>query len=180
MKRGTGFLEPANFPFVEELECNAAIIREELDALPACMFVRSRHRFVPTGGKEALARMVHAEGWDVFAIYRFGRVIRANANLFPRTTRIVGTIPGVLTAGFSRLAGGAHIKPHSGTSDLVRCHLGLVIPPSCRFRVGNEIRQWEENKCLLFDNLVEHEVWNDSAEDRVVLVADFAKPRESA
>ena len=177
MNQGAGFLDPADFPFVEELQRNAPIIRAELDALPAHAFVRSRHRFVPRGGREALAAMVHAEGWDVFAVYRFGKTISANAALCPRTTGIVEKIPAVLTAGFSRLAAGAHIKPHSGTSDLVRCHLGLVIPPSCRFRVGNEIRQWEENKCLLFDNLVEHEVWNDSAEDRIVLVVDFMKKR---
>ena len=180
MNQGTGFLDPGNFPFVEQLERNAPIIRAELDSLPAYRFVRSKHRFIPTGGKEALSRMVHAEGWDVFAVYRFGRTINANAALCPLTTEIVGKIPELLTAGFSRLSGGAHIKPHSGTSDLVRCHLGLVIPPSCRFRVGDETRRWEENKCLLFDNLVEHEVWNDSAEDRIVLVADFMKKRGPA
>lgn len=180
MNRGGGFLDPKDYPFVEELERNAPIIRTVLDMLPARAFARSKHRFIPPGGREALARMLHAEGWDVFGVYRFGKIIGANAALCPRTTEIVEKIRGVLTAGFSRLAAGAHIKPHSGTSDLVRCHLGLVIPSSCRFRVGNEIRQWEENKCLLFDKLVEHEVWNDSAEDRIVLVSDFMKKREPA
>ena len=52
---------------------------------------------------------------------------------------------GVTTAGFSRLAPGTHIKPHVGyTSEVLRCHLGLIVPPDCALRVGSETRRWEE------------------------------------
>ena len=175
---GSGFLDPADYPFVEMIERGAPAIRTELDALLQMdRFVASRHRFVPMGGSEGIAKMVYEEGWDVFAVCRFGKVMPANAALCPRTTEMVRQVPEIMTAGFSKLAAGGHIKPHSGTQDLVRCHLGLIVPPECRFRVGDEIRAWEENKCLLFDNLMEHEVWNPSDRERIVLVLDFLKRR---
>jgi aspartyl/asparaginyl beta-hydroxylase (cupin superfamily) len=59
------------------------------------------------------------------------------------------------------------------------CHLPLIVPPGCGFRVGNEVRQWEEGKLLIFDDTIEHEAWNDSNEDRVVLIFDIWRPELS-
>jgi aspartyl/asparaginyl beta-hydroxylase (cupin superfamily) len=42
-------------------------------------------------------------------------------------------------------------------------------------RVGNEIRSWEEGKCLIFDDTVEHEVWHRGVSPRAVLLVDFAR-----
>ena len=44
------------------------------------------------------------------------------------------------------------------------------------FRVGNEVREWEEGKLLVFDDTIEHEAWNDSGEDRVILIFDIWRP----
>ncbi len=43
-------------------------------------------------------------------------------------------------------------------------------------RVGNETRMWQEGRCLIFDDSWEHEVWNDSNSDRVVLLVNFWHP----
>ena len=43
-------------------------------------------------------------------------------------------------------------------------------------RVGEEVRVWEEGKCLVFDDAFEHETWNDTAEERVVLLFDLWHP----
>ena len=56
------------------------------------------------------------------------------------------------------------------------CHLPLVVPPHCGFRVGNEVRAWEVGKLLIFDDTIEHEAWNNSAEDRIVLIFDIWRP----
>jgi aspartyl/asparaginyl beta-hydroxylase (cupin superfamily) len=56
------------------------------------------------------------------------------------------------------------------------CHLPLIVPPGCRFRVGGEVREWEEGKLLIFDDTIEHEAWNDGPEDRVVLIFDIWRP----
>ena len=56
------------------------------------------------------------------------------------------------------------------------CHLPLVVPPGCGFRVGNETREWEPGKLLIFDDTIEHEAWNDSSEDRIILIFDVWRP----
>ena len=82
---------------------------------------------------------------------------------------------------FSLLRPRARIAPHTGVQNTrLVCHLPLIVPPGCGFRVGNEIRQWEEGKLLIFDDTIEHEAWNDSGEDRMVLIFDIWRPELSA
>ena len=161
----TGFLDPADFPFVEILEANAPAVRDDLDRLS------SAGGFVPWPEKN-----LYGEGWDVFGFYWFGSRLSENCGLCPRTAEVVAQVPNLTTAGFSRLRAGARIKPHVGYTDAVlRCHLGLVVPPDCALRVGGETRRWEQDKCLIFDDTLEHEAWNRSGEDRIVLLLDFLK-----
>ena len=63
---------------------------------------------------------------------------------------------------------------------VLRLHLGLIIPKTytaigCAIRVGEEIENWQEGKCLIFDDTIEHEAWNRSHDTRVVLLVDFNK-----
>ena len=81
---------------------------------------------------------------------------------------------------FSLLRPGARIAPHTGMYNTrLVCHLPLIVPPGCRFRVGNEVREWQEGKLLIFDDTIEHEAWNDGTEDRVVLIFDIWRPELS-
>ena len=160
-----GFYDSSDFPFVALLERKADAIRGELERLlkgPA---------FTPWPETH-----LYDEGWDVFGFYLFESRLSANCTVCPETAAVVEQIPGMTTAGFSRLDPGAHIRPHVGfTSKVLRCHLGLITPPGCRLRVGEETRAWESGKCLVFDDTLEHEAWNDSPESRVVLLLDFRK-----
>ena len=56
------------------------------------------------------------------------------------------------------------------------CHLPLIVPPGCGFRVGGEVREWREGELLVFDDTVEHEAWNDGASDRIILIFDVWRP----
>jgi aspartyl/asparaginyl beta-hydroxylase (cupin superfamily) len=56
------------------------------------------------------------------------------------------------------------------------CHLPLIVPPSCGFRVGASTRQWRVGEAFAFDDTIEHEAWNDSDELRVVLIVDLWQP----
>ena len=164
----SGFLDPADFAFVDLLETNAQAIKDELDRLLA------GDRFVPWPEKG-----LYGTGWDVFGFRLFGTRVPEGGAMCPRTMEIIEQVPGVTTAGFSRLAPGTHIKPHVGyTSRVLRCHLGLIVPPDCALRVGSETRRWEEDRCLVFDDTLEHEAWNRSDRDRVVLLLDFMKGAE--
>ena len=81
---------------------------------------------------------------------------------------------------FSILAPHKHIPEHCGPyKGLIRYHLGLKVPDDgsrCRIRVGEEYAAWREGASLIFDDTVEHEVWNDTDETRVVLFLDVARP----
>jgi hypothetical protein len=71
-----------------------------------------------------------------------------------------------------------HIAAHKAGSNLrLRCHLALSIPDGdCAIRVGDEVRHWQESKCIVFDDTFEHEVWNRTDEDRLVLLVDLWHP----
>ena len=160
-----GFHDCAGFPFTAMLERNAPAILAELREL------LNGDVFVPWPEQH-----LYGKGWDVFGFYLFERKIPENCAVCPRTAEAVEQVPGMTTAGFSRLAPGTHIRPHVGYTDRVlRCHLGLIAPAGCRLRVGEEVRPWEAGQCLVFDDTLEHEAWNDADTDRVVLLLDFKK-----
>jgi aspartyl/asparaginyl beta-hydroxylase (cupin superfamily) len=64
-----------------------------------------------------------------------------------------------------------HIPAHNGfVNTRLICHLPLIVPGRCHFRVGNEVREWVEGKAWVFDDTIEHEAWNRSDRTRVVLL----------
>jgi aspartate beta-hydroxylase len=46
----------------------------------------------------------------------------------------------------------------------------------CGMRVGDQVRSWEEGKCIVFDDAYEHEVWNLTDSERVLILLDFWHP----
>ena len=114
-----------DFPFTSVLESGWGSIRRELEMLHQSNFIPWPERFL------------YGQGWDVFGFYAFGQKLLKNCQLCPETTRLIEQVPGLTTAGFSSLAPGTHITPHVGyTKAVMRCHLGLIVPPGCRMRVG--------------------------------------------
>lgn len=83
----------------------------------------------------------------------------------------------MVTAGFSSLLPGTHIAAHTGYPDgVLRCHLGMIGCDGCSLRVGDETHNWQEGKCLVFDDTTEHEAWNRGTQTRIVLLLDFKYP----
>jgi aspartyl/asparaginyl beta-hydroxylase (cupin superfamily) len=78
---------------------------------------------------------------------------------------------------FSILKPGAIIPPHTGVTNIrAVVHLPLVVPSNCGFRVGAESREWREGVAWAFDDTIEHEAWNGSAQPRAILIADAWNP----
>lgn len=162
--RKPGFFDLRDFPLLVALEEHAPAIKHELAEI------------LPDQGFQPWPEStLYNSGWDVFGFYFFGRKFEANCTRCPRTAALVARIPGLTSAGFSRLAPGTRIRPHVGyTKRVLRCHLGVAVPPTqCAMRVGDETRAWADGKCLIFDDTVEHEAWNLSDKYRVVLLVDF-------
>ncbi len=105
------------------------------------------------------------------------------AKLFPRTMKALEAADVVRIDGrpmelfFSRLRPGAHIPPHCGAANnRLTIHLPLIVPGGCSIRVGSETHVWHEGKLFAFDDSFEHEAWNRSSEDRVVLIFESHHP----
>ncbi|BAZ90451.1 putative hydroxylase [Raphidiopsis curvata NIES-932] len=159
------FFNPAIFPFTSALEASWPDIRKELEQLQPADFI------------DWPERNIYNHGWGVLGLYAFGQRLEENCRLCPKTSGVVENIPGMITAGFSSLAPGTYIGPHFGVSKAVlRCHLGVVVPDNnCAIRVDKETKNWQEGKCLVFDDTYEHEAWNRSNKTRIVLLVDFMR-----
>ena len=172
------FFDLKDFPWVTTIEANRKLIRRELDE------VMVRREEIPNfqDVSKNQSPIAQADDWKTFMFYTFGfgNKNKENCKRCPETTRLLHLIPGMTMAFFSILAPGKHIPAHRGPyKGVLRYHVGLKIPGpegSCRIRVGNDIGYWHEGQSMIFDDSNEHEVWNDSDSDRVVLFVDFVRP----
>ena len=164
------------YPFLTPVEANWTTIRAELDEL-----LRDRaslpafHQISPDQKK-----ISKADRWKVFILYGFGVPSQRNVARCPETSKLLQQIPNLQSAWFSILSPRYHIARHRGvTKTVLRSHLGLIIPQErerCRMQVGEDMVVWETGKCVVFDDFFPHEVWNDTEEERVVLIFDFDRP----
>jgi hypothetical protein len=120
---------------------------------------------------------------EVFFLYERGRKNEDHCALCPITTYLIESdnIAGHAASGriyFSKLKPNTHVNAHHGTTNMhVRCHLALQIPKGdCGLRAGDAKLGWMEGKCLVFNDFIEHEVWNNSLDERIVLVLDLWHP----
>jgi ornithine lipid ester-linked acyl 2-hydroxylase len=170
------FFAKEQFPWVEDLEVNWQVIRQELDrVLQHAEALPNFQDISPRQGKIANDNL-----WKTYFFCAFGFWAKANCDRCPETTRLIKQIPGLKVAFFSILAPGKHIPKHRGKhKGLIRYHLGLKVPEpagKCRIRIADQTAFWEEGKSLLFDDTFYHEAWNETDDYRVVLFLDVARP----
>lgn len=77
----------------------------------------------------------------------------------------------------TRLSPGGHIEPHVDSGDHAayydRYHFCLKGLPGSLFRCGNEEVQMQTGEVWWFQNSVEHEVLNNSTDDRIHMIVDL-------
>lgn len=126
------------------------------------------------------SRIATDERWKVFFLVGYGYEILANTARCPVTSEAVKGVPGLISAFFSIHTPGTHLPRHYGpTNGMITCHLGLVVPrdrESCRIAIDGRSYTWNEGKFLIFDDTYNHEVWNETDEDRVVLLMHVERP----
>jgi beta-hydroxylase len=118
--------------------------------------------------------------WKTFVLVGFGERSELGCELCPETARALAMVPKLETAFFSILAPGKHVPLHRGiTKGMVRAHLGLRVPQSpedCWMTCGDEKIVWREGDLVFFDDTYPHAVWNNTNEERAVLLFDFERP----
>ncbi len=129
------------------------------------------------------AELNHNRDWTAIHLTARGGIIAENARHCPVTMALLDTVPQPSVAGigpnamFSLLAPNTSIPPHTGvTNTRLLCHLPLIVPEGCWFRVGDDTRHWERGKPWVFDDSVEHEAVNPSDRLRVIVIFDMWHP----
>lgn len=178
------FFERDEFDWVPALEAQTEAIRRELGGLLADRAGFRPYLVTdPNSPRKEFHGLHDNPDWSTLYLHDNGAAVAANVARAPITYAALSSLPlcrittRAPTIMFSLLTAGARIPAHTGMLNTrLICHLPLVVPPKCGFRVGNEVRDWEVGKLLIFDDTIEHEAWNDSDEDRVVLIFDVWRP----
>jgi beta-hydroxylase len=172
----TPFYDVSRFAWIAELERHWPEIRAELEEV-----LRDRSA-IPAFQDISVDQVDLSDDdrWQTYFLFGYGFEVAEHTAACPRTAELVRAVPGMKTAMFSILAPGKHIPHHRGPyKGLLRHHLGLIVPEPaarCQIRVGDEIRHWTEGGSLIFDDTYDHEVWNDTGGERVVLFLDVVRP----
>lgn len=173
------------FPWIGELEEATAQIASELQSV----MTAERSELVPyIQYDEHLPLdqwrpLNNNPDWTAIHLWRNGERVEVNARHCPTTMELLRKVPQPRIAGagpnamFSLLAPNTAIPPHVGVNNArLVCHLPLIVPEGCWFRVGAETRFWKKGEAFVFDDTIEHEALNPSNELRVVFIFDLWHP----
>lgn len=179
------FFPKEHFPWMPEFEAAAPAIAEEFQTL----LRDSPERFAPYVSQapgtpvNKWTDLDRTLNWGACYLYQYGKAFEENLARCPATAEAICKVPlaelpaRAPTAFFSVLQPRTRIPPHTGVTNVrATCHLPLIVPEGCGFRVGGETRQWRVAEAFAFDDTIEHEAWNDSDELRAVLIVDIWNP----
>lgn len=172
----TPVLDSKHFPFLETFTANwqpilaeARQILNHREAIPAFQEVSPDQMRISKG-----------TSWRTFILFGFGEKLEKNCKQAPVTTRLLEAVPDLQTAWFSILGPGYHIPAHRGvTKGILTVHLGLIIPrqaENCYLRVENTVKVWRPGEIFVFCDAYEHEVFNNTDEERVILLFHINRP----
>lgn len=143
-------------------------------------------KFHPWPCSEDAPEVIHDGKWLIRPLYVSGRFFKPAIRDYPKTVSLLEQLDHLDAAVFSLLPPNTHIYPHTGYNKtrVIRVHLGLVVPKrvrkevivpdeDCWIRVVGETKTWEKGGVLILDDMLEHEVQNNTSEERVVMMLDF-------
>ena len=156
------FFDRKDFPWTEALEAATPDVQAELAGVfadeAATADIVPYAQLPDTEPLEQWAELNNSLSWSAYHFALHGRKIDDHRRKCPKTSALLDQLPQPMvqhrspTALFSILKPGTHIPPHCGYSNFrLICHLPLVLPSDCHFRVGNETRQWRIGETLIFD-----------------------------
>lgn len=171
-------MDKAHFPWTQVLERRWREIRAEA--------IRIRTEDIPSLADISFdhGRIAKDRRWKSFFLKGYGYRLEGNCARAPVTAELIDRVPGLVTATFSVLEAGGHIPRHWGmTKGMLTYHLALKVPAMrerCRMHIEGpdalHVLPWEEGQSFVFDDMYNHEVWNDTDEDRYILLIQIKRP----
>ena len=170
------------FPQLQVLRDNIDTLREEVASISG--------NWVPWP-EEHYSSDASSADWTVFPfLHTFPAYdpeksvwLGSTCGLCSRTASLLRGVDGIRTALFSKLGGGTVLSSHTGWSDLanyvLRCHINLSIPGergACGLVVDGEVAFHEQGEILVFDDSKSHNAFNNSSDERIVLIVDLLRP----
>ncbi len=180
------FYPRGDCPWLEGLEAAAPAIRGEvLAVLAADREGLTPYIAYPEGlPLDQWRELNHSRRWSAYFLWKDGEREGEHCRRCPATVAALAQTPQVdipgrgPTAFFSILDARTHIPPHTGSTNArLTVHVPLILPGSCRFRVGGEMREWRAGEAWAFDDSIEHEAWNDANAPRAILIFDVWNPQ---
>jgi aspartyl/asparaginyl beta-hydroxylase (cupin superfamily) len=169
------YFDKHDYSWTQTIEDNTADIKKEL-----LDFLAKDKELWPYFDKNIVSKQ---NSWKTIPFAAWGVQFRKNQKEAPKTSKILNSIPGLVSASFNMLDADSDILPHFGdTEGIMRCHLGLIIPgelPEVGFEVNGESRSWKEGALLIFCDAHEHRAWNHSKNQRFILLFDVIRPEFS-
>jgi len=179
------FTDPSAFAWASALESCFPQMRDE-----ATQVLADRQAFSPyvtriTDRPQADTHgLLENSDWSSLYLWQQGKPVQENVERCPGIFKgLTENVPLFDVAGrspsayLSLLRPGAHIPPHTGALNCrYICHLPLIVPSGCAFRVGSRTIEWQEGKLVIFDDTVEHEAWNRGSQNRLILLFEVWAP----
>lgn len=162
------------FPQLKRLADNYEIIEKE--------YIAGGYSVYDWPEKSLLLK--RSDEWKVVPLYGFGIWNKQYTEKFSETIKLLKEVPGLRSAIFSRLGPGTRLKKHQGwaslSNEVLRCHMGVVVPDPSLGRSGveveDEFRQVKKGDWIVFDDSKIHIGVNESNQTRTVLLLDIERP----
>ena len=152
------------YPWIADLEAAYSTIKEEVWAKMGDPNISNQ--FEDYG-----VEVGDTSQWKVLSFKKHFQEIPDTIADFPKTWEVLSKLPILSDCSISVLEPGGIIEPHCDHYNFtLTTHLSLSNPEDCALKVGGVTNTWEEGKCFVFDHCFEHEGWNRSDQNRVVLI----------
>lgn len=118
---------------------------------------------------------------DKIVLREFGKDVDENMRRYPITSSVIQHNSQVVGCYFRIFKPHEKIvSPPRYSAGVLRYHLGVSVPRSqqtgCFMRLGEEIYSWKEGESVMFGDLFEPEMENNTDDTRVFLFIDILKP----
>ncbi len=171
------------YPFLNKIYKNVDIYKKEVNTL--C----NNKNWFDWVEKDLYKGNTPTSDWKILPFYGFGIWVKENCDLCPNLAKFIKSIPGLKVALLSKMGPDTVLTEHRGwgnhSNKVLRCHFGFNIPDNCFVSVGDydnnneikrEVKKYQQDKWLIFDDSKFHFTYNKSNQDRIVLIIDIERP----